>query len=267
MSQKQRKDNCSEGKLRILRELLENDELPAKERIDDALTFLKKQSADHKSQKSAQKHDIDKELDPKYQLILDHSPLAVLHFNKEGIITHCNNQLVELLGSNQEALLGLDMTELPDQQLVKALRNAQSGNTGHYRGHYKSVTSGKVIPVHGIFIPLREKGGSPAGGIAIIEDVTERIESQKQLRKFRLGIDRSPNPVFTTDTDGHIQYTNAAFEKLYGYTSKEVIGKNPRILKSGKQTEEFYKDFWRTITTGNVSRGEMINKTADGEYV
>jgi len=102
---------------------------------------------------------------------------------------------------------------------------------------------------------------------SIVHDVTARINAMNNLRQFRLGIDRSPNAIFITDVDGSIKYVNPAFEKMYGYSSDEVLGKNPRILKSGKQDDSFYRVFWKTILAGEVVRGTIINKTKDGTLV
>jgi PAS domain S-box-containing protein len=87
------------------------------------------------------------------------------------------------------------------------------------------------------------------------------------LRKFRLGIDRSSNAIFITDPDGQIQYANPAFENLYGYTSDEILNENARILKSGVQEDSYYKKFWDTIKSGEIMRGEIVNRTKDGRLL
>ena len=103
--------------------------------------------------------------------------------------------------------------------------------------------------------------------LSIVRDVTRRKKLEKELTKFRLGIERSPNPVFITDVDGVFQYVNPAFKKLYGYNDDDLHGATPRILKSGKQKEEFYEKFWTTIKSGNIAHGEIINKTKNGKLL
>jgi PAS domain S-box-containing protein len=73
--------------------------------------------------------------------------------------------------------------------------------------------------------------------------------------------------VFITDLDGAIQYVNPAFEKVYGYTSGETIGKTPRIIKSGLIPAEQYKNFWATLTSGGTISGELVNRRKDGRLV
>jgi PAS domain S-box-containing protein len=72
------------------------------------------------------------------------------------------------------------------------------------------------------------------------------------------------NGVIITDRSGLILWVNPAFTTLTGYTPEEVKGANPRILKSGHQNEEFYRDFWQTILGGRIWRGEFINRRKDG---
>lgn len=95
----------------------------------------------------------------------------------------------------------------------------------------------------------------------------ERFLAEREIQKFKLGIDRSDNAVFITDVDGTIQYANPAFEKVYGFTPDEALGKTPRIIKSGVIPDEQYKNFWGTLLSGGTVSGEIINKTRDGRLV
>src|SRR5579872_4308740 len=73
--------------------------------------------------------------------------------------------------------------------------------------------------------------------------------------------------VVITDAQARIQYVNQSFTRLTGYAAEEVIGQNPRVLKAGRHDAEFYKELWRTIQSGKVWHGELINRRKDGsEY-
>ncbi|QKJ23662.1 PAS domain-containing sensor histidine kinase [Poseidonibacter lekithochrous] len=85
------------------------------------------------------------------------------------------------------------------------------------------------------------------------------ISSNSQLLRFRKTVESSDNIVVVTDKNEVIKYVNEAFTKTTGYTSDEVIGKKPSILKSGQQTKEFYKDLHKTIHSGHKWSGEFIN--------
>jgi PAS domain S-box-containing protein len=82
-----------------------------------------------------------------------------------------------------------------------------------------------------------------------------------------LGIENSGDAVFATDKNGIITYANPAFEKIYGYAPSEVIGKNPRIIKSGLMTLEYYQKLWETLLSKNSVKVEVINKHKDGHLV
>jgi PAS domain S-box-containing protein len=100
-----------------------------------------------------------------------------------------------------------------------------------------------------------------------VSSAVERFLAEREIQKFKLGIDRSDNAVFITDVEGTIQYANPAFEKVYGFANEETIGKTPRILKSGVVPDEQYKYFWETLLTGGTVTGEIINKTKNGRLI
>jgi PAS domain S-box-containing protein len=89
----------------------------------------------------------------------------------------------------------------------------------------------------------------------------------EESRKFRLGLERSADAVFMTDVEGTIVYANPAFEKIYGFSLDEVIGANPRIIKSGVIPREQYKEFWETLLNKGTISGEIVNKTKDGRLI
>lgn len=81
---------------------------------------------------------------------------------------------------------------------------------------------------------------------------------------IKVAIEQTAVSIIITDVEGNIQYVNPAFEKTTGYSFKEVIGKNPRILKSGLTPDEVFTELWKTITRGKPWEGELINKRKDG---
>lgn len=100
--------------------------------------------------------------------------------------------------------------------------------------------------------------------VAVHTDITERKKLEEEMVKFKLGIDRSGDAVFITDTEGVIVYVNPAFEKIYGFTEEEVLGKTPRVIKSGLTSEEGYGKFWKMLLEKKTVAGEVINKRKDG---
>ncbi len=96
-------------------------------------------------------------------------------------------------------------------------------------------------------------------------DITEQQQAEERIRTLSRAVEQSPNAIIITDRDGAIEYVNPMFIQLTGYTPEEVIGKNPRILKSGETPQEEYKRLWDAITSGRVWHGEFRNKKKDGE--
>lgn len=86
-----------------------------------------------------------------------------------------------------------------------------------------------------------------------------------EMQAQRNAINKSASLVIT-DEEGNIQFTNNNFCIATGYSNKELIGKNPRILNSGYHDDSFFRDLWQTIKSGEVWRGEIRNKKKDNTY-
>lgn len=84
------------------------------------------------------------------------------------------------------------------------------------------------------------------------------------LRTLSRAIEQTPQAVMITAVDGTIEYVNPAFTASTGYASAEVVGRNPRLLKSGGTAPEVYAGMWRTLRAGQVWRGELVNRRKDG---
>lgn len=95
-------------------------------------------------------------------------------------------------------------------------------------------------------------------------DITELKDTEKERDRLFAAIEQSAETVVITDADGAILYANPGFERITGYSRKDAIGLNPRVLKSGRHDKEFYKELWGTIKSGKVWEGKFINKKKDG---
>jgi two-component system, cell cycle sensor histidine kinase and response regulator CckA len=89
--------------------------------------------------------------------------------------------------------------------------------------------------------------------------------AEDTVRTLYRAIEQAADLVVITDSVGIIEYVNPAFEKLTGYTRAEAIGQTPRILKSGEQSAELYRDLWHTIRAGEIFRGVLVNRKKSGE--
>jgi len=91
-----------------------------------------------------------------------------------------------------------------------------------------------------------------------------REAAQGALRKLSLVVEQTPTSVVITDLSGRIEYVNDAFVQQSGYTREEVIGCNPRVLKSGKTPAEVYTTMWAELSAGRNWRGELVNRMRSG---
>ena len=96
------------------------------------------------------------------------------------------------------------------------------------------------------------------------EEIASRKQAEAEKQLLFEAINQSSETVVITDPDGNIVFVNPAFERRTGYSKEEVIGRNPRLLKSGHHDQEFYEQLWSTILGGETWQGEFINKKKDG---
>ena len=102
----------------------------------------------------------------------------------------------------------------------------------------------------------------------IMVDISERKANEAQLQKLALAVEQSPESIIITNVKAIIEYVNDAFLQAAGYSRDEVLGKNPRMLQSGKTPPETYASMWQTLGRGQTWKGEFHNKRKDGsEYV
>jgi PAS domain S-box-containing protein len=108
-----------------------------------------------------------------------------------------------------------------------------------------------------------EIGKQVVEGIA--RDITERKKAEVQRMMQSTAMDQLKEIVLITDQEGIIQYVNPSFTTVTGYSSEEVLGNKPSILKSGRHDEEFYRELWSVIKNGHTWEGQLVNKRKDGQ--
>ena len=117
-----------------------------------------------------------------------------------------------------------------------------------------------------IKVPLFEADGTRKGLVVLGRDITERKQAEAESQMLLSAVEQTGDPIIITDREGTILYVNPAFERCTGYSREEVMGKNPRILKSGEHDEEFYRKMWATISSGETWHGRMVNRRKDGAF-
>lgn len=130
-----------------------------------------------KSQQALQQSDYQN------KVIIENSPLGIVHLNKEGKILRFNNNAVELFGTTSEKLTGYDVLKhLKNQSFKQALMTALSGRVATYEGKYTSVTGSKTCFLRGIFNPI-DKGTSSTEVIGTFEDISERTRMEREMKR------------------------------------------------------------------------------------
>ena len=113
--------------------------------------------------------------------------------------------------------------------------------------------------------PRYDSYGNFLGYIGFCYDITPEKELRDKLSKLSLSVDQSSSSVMITNLDAEIEYVNQRFTETTGYTPEEVLGKNPRFLKSGLTPESVYDELWLSLSRGGSWEGELIDQTKDGQ--
>ena len=100
--------------------------------------------------------------------------------------------------------------------------------------------------------------------VLLQNEISERRRTEATLRQLSRAVEQSASTIVITDRNGIIEFVNPAFTLITGYLAEEAIGRTPRLLKSGLQSDEFYHDLWATILRGDIWEGEFVNKRRDG---
>ena len=140
-------------------------------------------------QQSINREKILKISEERYRHIFSNAPLGILQYDSDGRILDCNEELIRILGSSRERLIGMNMlATLQNQDLLEALRKSISSGEGYFEGDYSSVTGNKTTPVRVFFKTIHHSEKAVSGGICIVEDFTEKKESE-QLIKYHASYD------------------------------------------------------------------------------
>ncbi|MDZ4202224.1 MAG: EAL domain-containing protein [Gallionella sp.] len=116
-----------------------------------------------------------------------------------------------------------------------------------------------------IKVPLFNVDGSRKGLVVVGRDITERKRAEERLVLASRVFDTTGEAIMVTDVEANIVAINPAFTRITGYSEAEVLGQNPRLLKSGRQGAEFYADFWRGLVDGGEWKGELWNQRKNGD--
>ena len=185
-------------------------------------------------------------------------------------IVDVNQAALELHGAeNKDDLLdNLDkfFTEKSLETFVEELITIANGGTElKIDGEIKTIAGKrKIISLSFLFDRISE---DQLLVLLATMDITERIEKEREHKRLATALEQVADSVLITDQNALITYVNPAFEKITGYTSEEVMGKNPGMMKSGMHDSSFYTSMWETLAKGIVWHGEVYNKHKNGSLL
>ena len=205
-----------------------------------------------------------------YRSLIENMNEGLLQVDNDNVILFANDRLCEMVECAKEYIIGKKAHEVlftdVSQNLMKEKMELRlQGISDNYEIQFRKKSGKKIwLLIRGA--PTYDSDGVVDGSVGIMTDITDHKETQEELEKLSIAIEQTADHVMITNKEGIIEYVNPAFENLTGFKKNEVIGKTPRVLKSGIHGNDIYYNLWDTILAGGVFRSEMTNKKKNGEF-
>jgi len=208
-----------------------------------------------------------KESEQRLRSIIETEPECIKVVDSQGILLEMNaSGLAMLQADSLEEAQKKNLIEYVDPEyrdafmsLHRKVMKGEHGTLGFRITGLKGAS--RFLETHAA--PLHDaKGGISLLGIT--RDVTESKQAEQQLRIAATAFE-SQEGLLITDADNLILQVNKAFTRVTGYTAEEVVGRNPRMLSSGRHDADFYAGMWRSIKNTGAWRGEIWNQRKNGE--
>lgn len=188
---------------------------------------------------------------------------------KDGIILQTNPQFDLLFGYGPGELIGRPISvlnapgEVAPERTVAMIIEALDRD-GRWQGEVQNIRKDGVRFWSRATVSVFDHEQHGKVWVSAQHDITARRNAEAQLELQSAALSAAANVIVITDPAGAIEWVNAAFTRVTGYTAEEVRGMNPSLLSSGNQPAEFYQNMWRTILDGRVWHGEFHNRRKDG---
>ena len=202
----------------------------------------------------------------KNALLLHNASDGIHIVDENGNIIEVSDSFCAMLGYSREEMIGMNVSrwdaqwsdvELPDLVRARGLQKSRSQfETRHRR------KDGTIFDVEISVFPMALEGNPIL--FCSSRDISERKKSEAEVQIAATAFE-SQEGMLITDATGTILRVNRAFMEITGYTSEEVIGRNPRLLSSGRQDASFYQVMWKSIIETDSWKGEIWNRRKNGE--
>ena len=199
--------------------------------------------------------------------VIENSSLIINFKDCEGRYRLVNRQFEEAFGRTREQVLGRTAKEVfPSQNVAHVPQNDRVVLSSGKSQTFEETLNGPggTQTFVAVRFAMRDAQENLTGTCCMMLDITDRKRIEEAHARLATAVEQAGETIVITDKEGTILYANPAFEKTSGYTRAEALGKNPRILKSGKQDQEFYRQMWQTLQRGETWRGHFINQRKNG---
>lgn len=205
------------------------------------------------------------EAESRYRTLFEQSPNAVILIDPKTLSPiEYNDKSYKMFGYTKRNFKKVSFKDL----YVKPERMKEHLQQAEILGEYKSSQSLKTRSGEIKDVLISTKNIEFFGRqvlLNIIVNVTKYKQYQRELQKISNVTKQTTDNVIITNKKGIIEYVNPAFENFTGYSNKEMYGQTTKILKSGKHDNAFYRNMWKTISSGKTYQGEICNKKKNGE--
>ncbi len=202
---------------------------------------------------------------------LDAIPDALFELSADGRFVDCRVPRQGMPGPSREALLGRRADEVLPTAAATVFMEAlaEAAASGHSQGREIEIPGPEGSRWFDLSVARKPAtDGEDQHCIVLARDISTRKAAEAQLYKFALALEQSPESIMIADLDGRIEYVNDTFIRTTGYSREEALGKNPKMLASGRTSPETYAALWRSLTQQRPWKGEFFNRRKDGsEYV
>ena len=210
-----------------------------------------------------------RESEQKYRSLTEGSIDMILTYDLNGIITYVNPVAKEIYGYSPEEIIGTKFTDYVSPEYInKVIDSFNKGKQGERISLYELAIihkSGRKIPIEVNPGSIFDDKGNIISRLSVVRDISVRKEAEKALLLNNKALNAAANAIVITAADGKVEWVNQAFSKLSGFTLDESIGKRmAEIVGSGKQDQAFFENLNKTLVSGQVWKGEFIDKHKDG---
>ena len=204
--------------------------------------------------------------------IADNIGEGVMATDKDGRIVFANRETLRLLGWPREELLGRSLHDTCEAdgagcrgapEHCPITQAVQRGETISLDDVSFRRRDGSEFPVALVNVPVTEPG--LLGAVTVFRDMTEAREKERDLRLAATVFENSPYGLIVTDEKANVLRVNPAFAAITGFSAADVLGQNPRILRSGVHSRSFYQNLWQMVLETGQWKGELRNRRKNGE--